>query len=214
VALVRERIAELVEADRRLELVGEASEGREALELVTACQPAVMVLDVFMPGMAGDEVLYRLRRCKRHERLAVKVLVLTGGPTAELHDAILQRPDSMLYKTAVDDETICDEIVAVARGEDSPGRDLLRKALPLALARTDLTGAELKVLRHVADGQRAQAIAVALERSVPTIRKQLQDVRRKLGVTTTAGAVARAYEVGLLGRSGSPGGNHLPDSWY
>jgi CheY-like chemotaxis protein len=95
------------------------------LELIGARQPAVVVLDVFMPGMAGDEVLYRLRR---DDQIGVKVLVLTGGPSAELHDAILQRPDSMLYKTAVDDETICDEIVAIALGRDSRGRELLREA--------------------------------------------------------------------------------------
>lgn len=195
VTLVRERMAELIEADERLELVGEASEGREALELIGARQPAIVVLDVFMPGMAGDEVLYRLRRDKQIE---VKVLVLTGGPSAELHDAILQRPDSMLYKTAVDNKTICDEIVAIAHGEDSRGRELLREALPLAIGRADLTPAELEVLCHASKGLRAQAIAFDLERSVPTVRKHLRNARRKLGVTTTTGAVARAYEVGLL----------------
>ncbi len=201
VALVRERIAELIEADARLELAGEASEGRRALELIRAWQPAVVVLDIFMPGMAGDEVLYRLRR---DTKIETKVLVLTAGPTPELHDAILQRPDAMLYKNDVGGEMICEEIVALVNGESSPGRELLRKALPPALARTDLTDAELEVLRHAAEGQRAQAIAFALERSVPTIRKQLHDVRRKLGVTTTVGAVAKAYEIGLLPRSGGP----------
>lgn len=197
VALVRERIAELIEADERLELAGEASEGRTALDLIHARQPAVVVLDIFLPGMAGDEVLYRLRRDKKVD---VKVLVLTTGPTPELHDAILQQPDALLYKNAVGSKMICEEIVALVNGENSPGRELLREALALALTRTNLTDAELEVLRHAAKGQRAQAAAVALERSVPTIRKQLQDARRKLGVTTTAGAVARAYEIGLLPR--------------
>jgi DNA-binding NarL/FixJ family response regulator len=210
VALVRERIVELIEADERLELVGEASEGRRALELIAARRPAVVVLDIFMPEMAGDEVLYRLRR---DTKIDVKVLVLTAGPTPELHDALLQRPDSMLYKSAVGSATICEEIVALANGESSPGRELLRKALTLALTRPELTEAELEVLRHAAEGQRAQAIAFALERSVPTVRKQLQDARRKLGVTTTVGAVARAYEIGLLPRQRGPDARHLPDNW-
>jgi DNA-binding NarL/FixJ family response regulator len=122
--------------------------------------------------------------------------------------------DSMLYKTAVDDATICDEIVAVARGEDSRGRELLREALPLAIGRADLTVGELEVLGQAAKGLRAQAIAFDLERSVSTVRKHLRNVRRKLGVTTTTGAVARAYEVGLLPRSRGPENRPPTNSGY
>lgn len=201
VALLRERITELIEADERLELAGEASEGHEALELICARKPEVVVLDVFMPRMAGDEVLYRLRRRKRREQPGVKVLVLTGGPSAELHDAILQQPDSMLYKTAVEDATICDEIVSVARGEEnSPGKQLLRTATVLAVTRARLSDGELQALRRTAEGQRALAIALEQKVSEGLVRKQLSSARQKLGAATTSEAVARAYEIGLFPR--------------
>lgn len=195
VALVRERVAQLVSADLRLRLAGTACDGVEAIEMIEAHRPDLVVLDVFMPNMDGAEVLAWIRR----SRPAAKVLVLTGGPDPRLHDALILRPDSLLYKDAVAEEgQICEEIVGLMAGEDTLGNQLLRAAAPLAERRPSLTPSELAVLVCAAEDQSAKEIAAKLGRKVKQVQNQLQAIHRKLEVGTTTGAVAKAYEAGLL----------------
>jgi len=198
VYLVRRQVAQLVAADERLELVGSADDGLEALALIEALRPDLVVLDLVMPKMGGAEVLERIRK----DWSATKVLVLTGAPSPTLHDALESHPDSLLYKDAVAEAGhICDEIVAVATGgRDTEGRKNLRHARRIDQDR-DLTASELAVLSCAAEDASAPEIAARLGRSVKTVRNQIQAIHRKLDVSTTTGAVAKAYEIGLLGLS-------------
>lgn len=192
--MLRERIAEALRADDRLEPVGEAADGREALERIRLLRPQIVVLDVFMPGMNGDEVL----RAVRADELETRFLVLTGYPVAGLHDTLFQRPDALLFKHETRDR-ICDEIVAIARDDErSPGKEALRHATALAFARVKLTHREELVLRLAAEGRRIHEIAADLSISKTVVNSLLQSTRAKLEVPTTTAAVAKAYEVGLL----------------
>lgn len=192
--LVRERIAQLIEADGRLLLAGEACDGEEALEKIRARPPDIIVLDVFMPGMDGVQVLAAVRE----EMSGAKVLVLTAGPTAELYDVLQQRPDALLYKDQAC-ERICEEIVAVWREEEySLGRAVLAHALLVACARPGLNDRELEALGHLADGLQVQETAMRLGISRRTVEGYLRLAREKLDVATNAAAVARAYEIGHL----------------
>jgi DNA-binding NarL/FixJ family response regulator len=95
---------------------------------------------------------------------------------------------------------ICEEIVAVAGDDErSPGREALRHATALAFARVKLTYREQLVLRHVAEGRRVQEVADDLCVSKTVVNNLLQSTRAKFEVRTTTAAVAKAYEVGLLG---------------
>jgi DNA-binding NarL/FixJ family response regulator len=194
--LVRERAAQVIEADERLELVGVAVDGHEALEKVRQLRPDAVLLDIFMPRMGGDEVL----RVVRSEGIEVKVLVLAAYPMAELHDALEQQPDALLFKETPCDQ-VCEEIVAMINGEQhSPGKVTLREAMALAFARAKLAHREQHVLRLAADGLTARETAVDLSVSIRVVEGYLRSVREKLEVPTTTAAVARAYEVGLLGK--------------
>jgi len=194
--LFRERAAQVIQADERLELVGVAADGHEALEKVRELRPDAVLLDIFMRQVGGDEVL----RVVRSERIKVKVLVLTAYPMAELHDALEQQPDALLFKEAPCDQ-VCEEIVAMMRGEEhSPGKVVLREATALAIARVKLTGREQAVLALAAGGLTAHEAAARLSVSKRVVEGYLRDAREKLEVPTTTAAVARAYEVGLLGK--------------
>ncbi|MGB7686719.1 MAG: response regulator transcription factor [Solirubrobacterales bacterium] len=192
--LVRERIAQLIQEDQRLALAGEASDGEEALEKIRAQPPDVIVLDVFMPGMNGVQVLATVRE----EMSEAKALVLTAGPTAELYDMLQQRPDALLYKHQACDQ-ICEEILAVWREDEySLGRAILAHAMLVACARPILNDRELEALGHLADGLLVQEAAMRLGISRRTAEGHLRLAREKLNVTTNTAAVARAYEVGHL----------------
>lgn len=192
--LVRERIAQLIEADERLVLAGEACDGEEALEEIRVRSPDVIVLDVFMPRLDGVQVLAAVRE----EMSDAKVLVLTAGPTAELYDVLQQRPDALLYKDQAC-EKICEEIVAVWRGEEySLGRAILAHATLVACARPGLNERELEALGYLADGLLVQETAMRLGISRRTVEGYLRLAREKLNADTNTAAVARAYEVGHL----------------
>jgi DNA-binding NarL/FixJ family response regulator len=127
------------------------------------------------------------------------VLLLTSEPTAELHDAIMAHPDALLYKSAVAEGRICEEIVALVEGrEDSFGQELLRDAMRIAKERPELSPSELAVLRCAAEDESAKEIAAKLGRKVKQVQNQVQAIHKKLEVSTTTGAVAKAYETGLL----------------
>lgn len=192
--MLRERVALALEADDRLECAGQAGDGLEALEMIRALHPDVVVLDIFMPRLSGDEVL----RVIREEDLDLKVLVLTAYPVAGLHDALEQRPDALLFKQEPC-ARICEEVVALVRGDEhSPGREALRHATALAFARVKLTHREQLVLELVAEGLKVHEIAERLSISKTVVNALLQSTRAKLEVPATTAAVAKAYEVGLL----------------
>lgn len=196
--MFRERVAEAVHADPRLRLMGVACDGHEALDKIRRLRPDTMVLDIFMPRMSGDEVL----RAVRAEGLEVKVLVLTAYPAVDLHDALEQGPDALLFKDATS-EQVCDELVALSNGDQrSAGRILLREATALALARVRLTQREQLALELAAEGLKAREAAAHLNVSKRVIEGYLCGAREKLEVSTTTAAVARAYEVGLLNKNG------------
>lgn len=124
--LVREHVARAIGVDERMELAGLAADGEDSLRQIERLTPDVVVLDVEMPKLDGASVLRMLRERKVRSR----VLVLTGharpGP---LHDVLHHQPDSLLRKDASAEE-ICDEIVAIERGDRSPAGPTWRTPKP------------------------------------------------------------------------------------
>jgi DNA-binding NarL/FixJ family response regulator len=202
VYLICKQVGELVEADGRLWLVATARDGEEAVKMIEIHRPDVIVLDVFMPRMNGAQVLAWIR----DRELDIKVLVLTAGPDPRLHEILMLAPDSLLYKDVVAEPgQICGEIVDLFAGrDDTTGRQLLRLAAPLAEERPKLRPGELEVLRWAAQGESAKQIAARLGLRPKYVQNKLNAIHRKLDVTSTTGAVAKAYEIGLLPAEGPP----------
>src|ERR1700761_3161295 len=109
---MRGALARLVREHEALELVGEAGDGEQTLELLAVLTPDVAVLDVRMPGADGLTIVSRLRAAGS----PVRVLLFSGNDESEVaHEAIAQGAAGFLSKDAEEDE-IADAIVAVAEG--------------------------------------------------------------------------------------------------
>ena len=222
-ALLRMGFRLVIESEPDLEVLGEASDGRVALDQVAALRPDVVLMDIRMPGMDGIEATRRLTA----EHPSVRVLVLTTFDVDELAFAALRAGASgFLLKNARPEELV-EAIRTVASGSSVVAPRVLRRMLdlfaphlptgavpPAAQDGLDprlqtLTPRELHVLRCVAEGLSNAEIAERLVLSAATVKTHVGNVLAKLGVRDRVQAVIVAYEGGLVG-SGMPPGPAAP----
>lgn len=193
--IVREHIVGAISTDERLELAGEARDGREALRKVEQCRPHTVVLDVAMPVLDGAAVLRQLRE----RRVPIRVLLLPGhASVAQMRNALSYYPDSLLLMNASSEE-ICEELVAIERGAAySPGRVNLERAQILAHNGFQLSGREWEVLKLSAEGLKRTEICGRLHLAPSTVRDVRRDICTKLGAASMQVAVVVAMRMGLL----------------
>ena len=194
--VVRGGIVALLGTADDLEVVGQASTGLEAVELALQLTPDVVLMDLRMPGIDGDEATARiLAECP-----STRVLVLT---TYESDDSILTAIEAgasgYLLKAAPQEELLAG-IRSVARGEVALAPRiaalLVNRVQKPAVA--SLTARELEVLRLVAHGHSNPAIATELHLSAATVKTHLLHTFEKLEVNDRTRAVTKAMEMGLL----------------
>lgn len=182
-----------------LELVGQATGGRQALADLQSLQPDVAVIDMRIPGLSGLEVL---AACKR-DAIKTRIVVLSAHVESDLvYRAIASGAAGYLSKEA-DRETILDAVAAVSRGEvvlapevhAGLAGEIRRREV---VERPVLTAREKEVLVLTADGLSAPDIAERLQLGAATVRSHLQNLYEKLGVSDRAAAVAAAMRAGLL----------------
>ncbi len=194
--VVRGGIVALLGTADDLEVVGQASTGLEAVELALQLSPDVVLMDLRMPGIDGDEATARILA----ERPSTRVLVLT---TYETDDSILTAIEAgasgYLLKAAPQEELLAG-IRSVARGEVA----LAPRIAALLVNRVQkpaipgLTAREIEVLSLVAQGYSNPAIAKELHLSPATIKTHLLHAFEKLDVKDRTRAVTRAMELGFL----------------
>jgi two-component system nitrate/nitrite response regulator NarL len=195
----REGLVRAIRSRPELEIVGEAGDGREALDEIRRLQPAVALLDVKMPGLDGTQVAHALKR----DGLQTRVVLLSAhAPSDLIYRAIAQGAAAYMSKEASRDE-ICDTVAAVARGETRLTPDvqaeLVRQIQMRAVdERPVLSGREREVLVLIAEGLSAPDVAGRLHVSPATVKTHLQSLYEKLEVSDRAAAVARAMRLGLL----------------
>ncbi|GAB78613.1 two component transcriptional regulator, LuxR family [Austwickia chelonae] len=194
--VVRAGLAALLGADPRVEVVGQAASGEEALSLVPRVRPDVVLMDLRLgAGMDGATTTGRLVSTPE----APAVLILTTYDTdTDILRAVEAGAAGYLLKDAPP-EAIVSAVEAAARGETvlAPG---VAERLVTALRRPQgmLSERELHVLRAVADGKANRAIARSLFISEATVKTHLVHVFDKLGVDNRTAAVTVARERGLL----------------
>jgi two-component system, NarL family, nitrate/nitrite response regulator NarL len=198
--IYREGIVRAVKERPDLELVGEAAEGRTALDGIRQLDPDVAVLDIRMPGLDGTQVLGAIRR----DGLEAEVLFLSAFMEPALaFNTIAAGARGYLSKEASRQE-ICDAIVAVARGGTAYAREVqegLQSAVRdrgLSEEAPSLTDREHQVLRLVAEGLTAPQIGRRIHLSPATVKTHLRTLYEKLGVSDRAAAVAEGMRRGLL----------------
>jgi DNA-binding NarL/FixJ family response regulator len=198
--IVRAGLTALVSAAPDMTVVGTAADGAEAVALAASAGPDVVLMDLRMPTMDGDEATARIVR----DHPGMRVIVLT---TYETDDAILRAigagASGYLLKAAPEGELLAG-IRAVAAGEvalaPSVARVLVRQAAqgPDAAPPSPLTSRETEVLRLVAAGLSNRAIGERLFLGEATVKTHLLHAFTKLEVRDRTRAVTRAMELGLL----------------
>jgi DNA-binding NarL/FixJ family response regulator len=208
-ALVRSGFRLILERDAELEVVGEAEDGRRAVELARETLPDVVLMDVRMPEVDGIEAT---RMLLRDPAFSGRVLVLTTFDLDEIvYDALRAGASGFLLKDAPE-ERLTTAIRVVAEGGSlfapSVTRRLIEEfarhapsARPPAL--DELTARETEVLRLVARGLTNAEIAAGLVVSEHTVKTHVARILMKLDLRDRTQAVVLAYESGLVqpGRS-------------
>jgi DNA-binding NarL/FixJ family response regulator len=206
-ALVRRGFRLILEAEPDIEVVAEAEDGQQAIDAVRRHRPAVVLMDIQMPGLDGLEATRRiLADADSHTR----VLILT---TFEHDDYVFQAlqlgASGFLLKTAPPEDLIT-AVRVVARGEALLSPSVTRRVIqevtrhhrrvprPPDLDR--LTQRELEVLRLVAEGLTNAEIAAQLYVSEATVKTHTSNVLSKLGLRDRVQAVIFAYRHGLVDR--------------
>ena len=204
-ALVRGGFRMILEAKEDMEVVGEAGDGAEAVELVERLQPDVVLMDVRMPDMDGIEATRRIAASGSSAR----IVILTTYDVDEYVFAALRAGASGFLLKDVRPPEPTDAIRVVARGDAllAPGvtRRLLDRfagVLPDDSARPadldELTEREVEVLRFVALALSNAEIASRLVLTEATVKTHVSSVLRKLGLRDRVQAVVFAYDVGLV----------------
>ena len=203
--IIRQGLRLILETEEDFELVAEATDGAEALNLCKNLNPDVVLMDLRMPNMDGLTAIERLRA----EQPGVAVVILTTFNEDELMFRGLQAGARGYLLKDTDRSTLFDTIRAAARGEtllkpEIMARVLARSGKPGTMTRSEesisLTDRELEVLQSVAHGERSKEIAVLLGISERTVKAHLASIYNKLGVDSRAAAIAIAAQMGLLAR--------------
>jgi len=202
--LIRAGFRLVLEQEPDFEVVGEASSGREAIELCRRLRPDVVVMDLAMPGMDGLEATRRIK--EEHPQVAVLVVTALEDPEYML-EALKAGAAGYVLKSSPLPRVIS-ALRRLLSGE-SPLNQELAARLIQDLARRpggggnpppaeELTAREREVLVLMARGRTNPEIARELVISRGTAKSHVQNIIRKLGVSDRTQAVARAFELGLI----------------
>jgi len=197
--VVRDGLSGIFESDPGFEVLGQAADGAQAVDLAERLGPDVVLMDLRMPGTDGLGAIAEIAR----RGLAARVLVLTTYDTdADVLPAIQAGATGYLLKDAPRTELLR-AVRAAARGESvlSPSvasRVLGRVRRPSNDEPDDLSPRELEVLELVARGTTNREAAKRLFISEATVKTHLLHIYAKLGVNDRAAAVAVGFDRGLL----------------
>jgi NarL family two-component system response regulator YdfI len=201
--IIRQGLRLILETENDFELIGEASDGNEAVGLCKKLKPDVVLMDLRMPNMDGLSAIEKLRV----EQPQIAVVILTTFNEDELMLRGLQAGARGYLLKDTDRNTLFDTIRAAARGETLLKPEIMARVLSQnAITKTEapgpinLTERELEVLNAVARGERSKEIAIQLGISERTVKAHLASIYNKLGVDSRAAAIAVAAQSGLLGK--------------
>lgn len=198
-ALFRSGLVSLLQGMPGFEVVGEAGNGREALEVVQRYHPDIVLLDVNMPIMGGVEAVSALR-----ERSDCRILMLTISKNEDdLFGAIAAGADGYLLKNATPEE-LSTAMVRVHEGMSVLAPEVTRqvlRAVNLDASRAQdsgLTSREMEVLQRLAQGKTTAQISSDLFISDNTVKTHVRHILEKLEASNRAEAVSKAMQLSLI----------------
>lgn len=206
--VVRQGLRKILESERDIEIVGEAANGRQAVELAGTLRPDVIVMDIAMPVLNGLEATRQIRQLVP----ATKVIVLS----AHSDDAYIERMMELGAAGYLIKQTSA-HFLAKAIREVQAGKRFfsptvakrLDSRTPKALNRkgqsgtraSGLSSREMEVLQLVAEGEANKQIAATLSISTKTVEKHRDHLMHKLDIHDTAGLTRYAISAGIIENS-------------
>jgi DNA-binding NarL/FixJ family response regulator len=199
--LFRVGLARLLEEDPRVEIVGQAGDGAEAVKLVGSLKPDVVLMDLKMPNLDGIEATRQI--AATHP--GVKVLLLT---TFEADNHVIQAlkagASGYILKDSKPD-SIVSSLLAVMAGERVMASAVANRVLEMLTGTTTpkefydgLTGREIEILKLLAGGMANKQIAYKLKISEKTVRNHVSNMYEKLNIYDRSQAVLYAVRKGLV----------------
>jgi DNA-binding NarL/FixJ family response regulator len=207
-ALVRAGFRMILDAEDDLEIVGEASNGSEAVDMALSVRPDVVLMDIRMPELDGIEATRRITAAAAEP--PIRVLVLTTFDLNEYVYAALRAGASGFLLKDAPPEQLAAGIRVVASGEALLAPSVTRRLIeefarqgaaeppPRPPGVDDLTARELEVFRCLARGLSNAEIAAELVVSGTTVKTHVARLLMKLGLRDRVQAVVLAYESGLV----------------
>jgi len=203
-SIVREGTRSLLEREEDMEVVGEASDGEEAVKLVQDLQPDVAILDISMPKLSGIEVTRRIKPIFP----SMAILILTSYDNDEYVFALLEAGAAGYLLKDVPAHEIVEAIRAVHSGESVLHPSIARKVIQRAIVRSiknaeeksdlELSDREKEVLKLAAKGMNNQDIAEKLCISIRTVQGHINNIFHKLGVGSRTEAIFQSVKRGWL----------------
>jgi NarL family two-component system response regulator LiaR len=197
--VVRESIRQFLNREPDLEVVGEAGDGEEAVQLAAQLKPDIVVMDVAMPKVNGIEATKRIKAlCP-----ATAVLALSAYDYDQYIFALLEAGSAGYLLKDVSGQELVDAIRAVCRGDCVLHPTVARKVVDRFSSRVEpakckLSDRECEILKRAARGMCNKDIADELFLSVRTIEAQLQSIFNKLGVGSRTEAVVSSLKRGWI----------------
>ncbi|MBE9547759.1 MAG: response regulator transcription factor [Proteobacteria bacterium] len=202
--LVRKGVQSLLELSDKIEVIGEAVDGRDAIEKIPQISPDVVLLDMRMPGLNGIDVLKHL---SASEQLPPTIILTTFDDEEMVLAGIKAGARGFLLKD-VSLEVLVDAIEKVRAGQSIVKPVLTERLLKglensspdfMSLEQPDpLTERETEILRLMSGGYSNKEIANALNVAEGTVKNHVSNILSKMGVRDRTRAVLKAFELKLI----------------
>ena len=199
-AIMRIGLSSLLSREKDIAVVGEASDGEQAVKLAKELKPDVVVMDLMMPKLNGAEATHLITSSDDSSDVTAshpRVLIFTSyGQAIDLAHAVLNGASGVLLKNAPTKELAL-SIRKVAAGEQVLSKVVMGMVRETSAA-SELTDRQLQILALAVRGFTNQDIADQMKVSLITVKKQFSDIFIRLGVSNRAEAIALALHTHLL----------------
>jgi DNA-binding NarL/FixJ family response regulator len=193
-ALVRKGFRRMLEDDAIIAVVGEASDGNDAVKLATTLKPDVTVMDCALPGISGIEATRQIRA--KHPEARILMLSMHSEDTL-IRQALEAGARGYILKNAMDLDLI-KAVKGVAEGRTVLDPQLVKPEALKGERDSGLTVRELEVLQHIVAGKSNKEIATELKLSANTVAVHRANIMDALGIHKTAELVVYAIRNGLV----------------